>query len=163
MTTELNIDPETPSSAQSRFGMFGNSAFMVILVATSLSSVGLTMYDTASAWLMTSLNPSPRMVSAVQVATTLPFFLLTLPAGALTDVVDPRRLLIVAQSVIVAISIAFAAVVSAKLASPPSLLGDIVPARGGRRAHCAGMAPHYPVSRAEVGTRLRNRDRQCEL
>ncbi len=123
MTTELNIDPETPSSAQSRFGMFGNSAFMVILVATSLSSVGLTMYDTASAWLMTSLNPSPRMVSAVQVATTLPFFLLTLPAGALTDVVDPRRLLIVAQSVIVAISIAFAAVVSAKLASPPSLLG----------------------------------------
>jgi MFS family permease len=123
LTTELNVDPETPSSAQSRFGMFGNSAFMVILVATSFSSVGLTMFDTASAWLMTSLNPSPRMVSAVQVATTLPFFLLTLPAGALTDVVDPRRLLIAAQSVIVAISIAFAAVVSAKLASPPSLLG----------------------------------------
>ena len=123
MTTDLNVDPETPSSAQSRFGVFGNSAFTVILVATSLSSVGLTMYDTASAWLMTSLNPSPRMVSAVQVATTLPFFLLTLPAGALTDVVDPRRLLIAAQSVIVAISIAFAAVVSAKLASPASLLG----------------------------------------
>jgi MFS family permease len=123
LTTELNVDPETPSSAQSRFGMFGNSAFMVILVATSFSSVGLTMFDTASAWLMTGLNPSPRMVSAVQVATTLPFFLLTLPAGALTDVVDPRRLLIAAQSVIVAISIAFAAVVSAKLASPPSLLG----------------------------------------
>ena len=71
---------------------------------------------------MTSLNPSPRLVSAVQVATTLPFFLLTLPAGALTDVVDPRRLLIVAQRVIAAVSIAFGAVVSAGLASPPSLL-----------------------------------------
>ncbi|MGH6798902.1 MAG: MFS transporter, partial [Roseiarcus sp.] len=43
-------------------------------------------------------------------------------AGALTDVVDPRRLLIVAQTGIAAISIAFAAAVSAGLASPPALL-----------------------------------------
>jgi predicted MFS family arabinose efflux permease len=71
---------------------------------------------------MTSLNPSPRLVSAVQVATTLPFFLLTLPAGALTDVVDPRRLLIVAEAAVAAVSIGFAAVVSAGLASPLSLL-----------------------------------------
>ena len=62
------------------------------------------------------------MVSAVQVATTLPLFLLTLPAGALSDVVDPRRLLIVAQVGIVAVSIAFAMVVSAGLAGPTSLL-----------------------------------------
>ena len=98
MTTELNVDPETPSSAEPRSGLLRNSAFMVILIATSLSSVGLAMFDTGSAWMMTSLNPSPRLVSAVQVATTLPLFLLTLPAGALTDVVDPRRLLIVAQT-----------------------------------------------------------------
>jgi predicted MFS family arabinose efflux permease len=123
LTAELNADPETPSSAQSRWGVFGNTAFVVILVATSLSSVGLTMFDTASAWQMTSLNPSPRLVSAVQVATTLPLFLLTLPAGALSDVVDPRRLLIVAQVGVVAISIAFAAMVSAGLAGPASLLG----------------------------------------
>jgi MFS family permease len=122
LTTELNVDPTTPSSAQPRWGLFGNSAFVVILVATSFSSVGLAMYDTGSAWLMTSLNPSPRLVSAVQVATTLPLFLLTLPAGALTDVVDPRRLLIAAQELLVVISIAFAAVVSAGLASPLSLL-----------------------------------------
>src|SRR5271156_6309324 len=122
LTTELNVDPETPSSAQSRWGVFGNPAFVVILVATSLSSVGLAMFETASAWQMTSLNPSPRLVSAVQVATTLPLFLLTLPAGALSDVVDPRRLLIVAQVGIVAVSIAFAMVVSAGLAGPASLL-----------------------------------------
>lgn len=122
MTTELNVDPQTPSSAQSRWGVFGYSAFVVILVASSLSSVGFAMFDTASAWLMTSLNPSPRMVSAVQVATTLPMFLLTLPAGALTDVVDPRRLLIAAQAAIVAISIPFAAAVSVGIESPTSLL-----------------------------------------
>jgi MFS family permease len=122
LTTELNGNPETPMSAESRWGVFGNSAFVVILVATSLSSVGLAMFDTASAWQMTSLDPSPRLVSAVQVATTLPLFLLTLPAGALSDVVDPRRLLIVAQVGIVAVSIAFAMVVSARLAGPTSLL-----------------------------------------
>ena len=59
----------------------------------------------------------------MQVATTLPLFLLTLPAGALTDVVDPRRLLIVTQTVAVVISVVFAAVVSAGLASPLALLG----------------------------------------
>ncbi len=120
MTTELNVDPKKGSSAEPR--LIANSAFMVILVATSLSSVGLAMYDTGSAWLMTSLNPSPILVSAVQVATTLPMFLLTLPAGALSDVVDPRRLLIVAGAAVAVVSIVFAAAVSAGLASPLSLL-----------------------------------------
>jgi len=123
LTTEPNSDPKPPSSAEAGSGLFSNSAFVVIVAATSLSSVGLAMFDTGSAWLMTSLNPSPRLVSAVQVAATLPLFLLTLPAGALTDVVDPRRLLIVAQAWIVVISTAFAAAVTAGLASPVPLLG----------------------------------------
>ena len=122
MTTELNVEPKTSSNAELPSGLLNNPAFMVILIATSFSSVGLAMFDTGSAWMMTSLNPSPILVSAVQVATTLPFFLLTLPAGALTDVVDPRRLLIVAEAAVVAVSIGFAAVVSAGLASPLSLL-----------------------------------------
>jgi MFS family permease len=102
-----------PSGQQSRWGLFGNLAFDVILVASSASSVGIAMFDTSMSWLMTDLNPDPLMVSAVQVATTLPMFLLTLPAGALTDIVDPRRLLIVAQSVTMLISVGFAALVTA--------------------------------------------------
>ena len=46
---------------------------------------------------MTSLTPSPFMVAMVQTATMLPFFLLALPAGALADIVDRRRLLLFAQ------------------------------------------------------------------
>jgi predicted MFS family arabinose efflux permease len=122
LTTELNLDPNAPSSAEPPSGLLSNPAFIVILIATSLSSVGLAMFDTGSAWMMTSLNPSPRLVSAVQVATTLPLFLLTLPAGALTDVVDPRRLLIVTQTLAVAISVVFAAAASAGLAGTTSLL-----------------------------------------
>jgi predicted MFS family arabinose efflux permease len=62
------------------------------------------------------------MVSAVQVATTLPMFLLTLPAGALTDIIDARRMLIGAQLAVTAISIVFAAVVTLHLATPAVLL-----------------------------------------
>ena len=123
---------------------------MVILIATSLSSVGLAMFDTGSAWMMTSLNPSPRLVSAVQVATTLPLFLLTLPAGALTDVVDPRRLLILTQTIAVAISVAFAAAVSAGLAGPTALLATSFLMGATRRACGAGMAAHQHASRAKA-------------
>ena len=44
------------------------------------------MQSTGAVWLMTSLTPSPLMVALVQTATSLPFFLLALPAGALADV-----------------------------------------------------------------------------
>ena len=105
-----------------RWGVFGNLAFTVILVASSVSNVGIAMFDTSMSWLMTSLNPDPIMVSAVQVATTLPLFLLTLPAGALSDIVDPRRLLIGAQGAVAAISIVFAMLASLHFATPAMLL-----------------------------------------
>ena len=102
--------------------MLSNTAFTVILVASSLSSIGIAMFDTATAWLMTRLDPSPLTVSAVQVATMAPLFLLTIPAGALADVVDPRRLLIVAQAGVVLIGMAFAGIVVFDLATPTALL-----------------------------------------
>jgi MFS family permease len=102
--------------------LFANAAFTVILIASSLSSVGIAMFDTAMSWLMTSLNPNPLMVSAVQVATMAPMFLLTVPAGALADVVDPRRLLIASQFGVVAVGAVFAGLVAAHWESPPALL-----------------------------------------
>jgi MFS family permease len=102
--------------------VFGNPAFTVILIASSLSNVGIAMFDTSMSWLMTNLNPDPMMVSAVQVATMLPMFLLTVPAGALADIVDARRLLISAQAGVALISIAFALMVSGGLATPVNLL-----------------------------------------
>jgi MFS family permease len=46
---------------------------------------------------MTSLAPTPIMVSLAQTAMNLPYFVLALPAGALADVMDRRRLLVFAQ------------------------------------------------------------------
>src|SRR5262249_28220020 len=55
-------------------------------------------HDTSAGWLMTSLSHSPLLVALIQTANSLPFFLLALPAGALADVVDRRRLLLVTQA-----------------------------------------------------------------
>jgi len=71
--------------------------FRALWIADVASNVGTWMHDAAAAWLMTLLAPSPLMVSLVQAATTLPLFLLALPAGALADVLDRRRVLLVAQ------------------------------------------------------------------
>ena len=58
----------------------------------------------------------------VQVAVSLPLFLFTLPSGALADVIDSRRLLIAVEVAILAVSVAFAGLVSLKLATPSLLL-----------------------------------------
>ncbi len=105
--------------------MFANRAFTAILAATALSSVGIAMFDTSMSWLMTRLNPNPLMVSAVQVATMGPMFLLTVPAGALADVADPRRLLIVAQVGVVAVGAVFAGFVTAHMETPAALLATV--------------------------------------
>ena len=122
LSSESSVNSDAPAGRDWRWGVFGNLAFTVMLIASSASNVGFAMFDTSSNWLMTSLNPDPMMVSAVQVATTLPMFLLTLPAGALTDIIDARRMLIGAQLAVTAISIVFAAVVALHWATPAVLL-----------------------------------------
>jgi hypothetical protein len=92
----------TPSeAAPSRWGPFSHLAFTVIWSVSVVSNIGTAMFDTASGWLITSIDPNPMMVSLVQVAVSLPLFLFTLPAGALADVLDSRRLLIAVETAMV--------------------------------------------------------------
>jgi len=56
------------------------------------------MQNVGAGWLMTQLSDSPLMVSLVQAAAAIPVFLVVLPAGALADMVDRRRLLLFTQS-----------------------------------------------------------------
>ncbi len=109
-------------SGRSRFGAFSHPAFIVIWAATTCSLTGVAISDTASAWLMTSLSVDPRSISMVQVASSLPMFLFTLPAGALADLVEPRRFLIALESVISVSILLFAAVVHFNLLTPTGLL-----------------------------------------
>jgi predicted MFS family arabinose efflux permease len=116
--TGLATQPETSSA----WSPFRHTTFSVIWTATVISNIGSWMSSAASGWLMTSLNPDPFIVSMVQVATTLPVFLFALPAGALADIVDRRRFLIVAEIMVTALSAVFAAIVGLGLATPGNLL-----------------------------------------
>ena len=69
-------------------------AFALIWFAAVVSNIGTWMHDVAAAWLMTTLAPEPLMVALVQAATSLPIFMFALPAGALADLIDRRRLLL---------------------------------------------------------------------
>jgi MFS family permease len=101
---------------------FRHATFTVIWTATVISNVGSWMYSAASGWLMTSLNSDPFIVSMVQVATTLPMFLFAMPAGALADIVDRRKFLIVAEIATTVVSAIFAAIVWLGLVTPGNLL-----------------------------------------
>jgi MFS family permease len=80
------------------------------------------MSNAASGWLMTKLNPDPLVVSLVQVATALPMFLFALPAGALADMFDRRRLLLAATIGITVVTTLLAILVWLDLVTPVSLL-----------------------------------------
>ncbi len=115
--------PETPAAKpKSWLGAFAHRAFAVVWLASTIALVGISMYDTASGWLMTTLDLNPVDVSLVHAATTLPMFLFTLPAGALADIVDPRRLLLAITYAIVALMALLAGLVSFDLVTPAVLL-----------------------------------------
>jgi MFS family permease len=72
--------------------------FRALWIATVASNIGTWMQDVGESWLMVSLTTSPMLVALVETAGSLPVVLLALPAGALADVVDRRRLLLITQS-----------------------------------------------------------------
>ena len=85
------------TASETTKGPLSYPVFRALWIATIISNIGTWMNDVGSGWLMTSLSPSPLMVALVQAATTLPMFILSLPAGALADIIDRRKMLLGAQ------------------------------------------------------------------
>jgi MFS family permease len=83
-------------------------AFATLLGAIVLGNVGAVMRDVASGWLVTDITPAPAAVATVQAAATLPGFLLAIPAGALSDIIDRRKLLIAVQLYLACVGAALA-------------------------------------------------------
>jgi MFS family permease len=119
MQTSLSTKTDRGGSAWSPFR---HTIFTVLWAATVLSNIGSWMQNAAAGWLMTSLSPEPLKVALVQAASTLPMFLFSLPAGALADIVDRRRVLIVVQIAAVVIAAMFAIFVWLDWATPNWLL-----------------------------------------
>src|SRR2546427_11942184 len=84
-------------TAESAWTPLSHPVFRALWIASLVSNIGTWMQNVSAAWAMTSLSPSPFMVALVQSATSLPVFVVGLPAGAVADIVDRRRLLLVPQ------------------------------------------------------------------
>src|SRR5262249_38483703 len=112
----------SPLPAPSRLGPFQYGSFTALWIATIVSNIGGWMFSTPSGSLMTSLSPDPFLVLLVEVAVSLPMFLLAIPAGALADIIDLRRLLVGTEIAITVISAVFALIVSLDAATPVNLL-----------------------------------------
>src|ERR1051325_5670304 len=90
------------------FAPLHHPAFRMLWIANLASNTGLWVQNTGAGWLMTSLAPSPIMVSLVPAAAMLPVFLFALPGGALADIFDRRLTLVTAQIWIAAAGLALA-------------------------------------------------------
>ncbi len=102
MAEYLKIEiPETLTrqpAASSPWAPLREPLFRSLWIAAVISYTGTWMQNVGAGWLMTMLTLSPFMIGLVQAAATLPVFLVILPAGALADMVDRRRLLLLSQS-----------------------------------------------------------------
>src|SRR5208283_5300198 len=114
----------SPRAARSPWSPLHNAVFRSLWIATIVSNVGGWMQDVGAGWLMTSLSPSPSMVALVEAADSFPLMLLALPAGALADIVDRRRLLIVIQIYLLVVAGALGALTWLEITSAWLLLGQ---------------------------------------
>src|SRR5919201_5129438 len=87
-----------PAPGASIWSPLRRPVFRSLWTASVASNTGTWMQTVGAAWLITSLTPSPLLVALMQTDTSLPVFLDGLPAGALADVVDRRKLLLVTQA-----------------------------------------------------------------
>lgn len=88
---------EERSRAVSPWAPLGEPLFRSLWIASVISYTGTWMQNVGAGWLMTQLTMNPFMVGLVQAAAALPVFFVILPAGALADMVDRRRFLLVTQ------------------------------------------------------------------
>src|SRR5579864_1928493 len=71
-----------------------NRTFRNLLASNLVSDIGTFMQSVGAAWLMTSLTNRPTYIALIQTASAWPFFLLSLPAGSIGDIVDRRKLIL---------------------------------------------------------------------
>src|SRR5271167_214131 len=96
--------------------------FRNLLLANVVSDIGTFMQNVGAAWLMVSLNAGPMYVALTQTASALPFFVLALPAGAVGDIVDRRKLILFTETWMAIVAVVLAGITIAGLMSPVLLL-----------------------------------------
>jgi MFS family permease len=90
------------------------------------SNVGSWMQTVAAQWVMLSLTRSALLLSAISAAGSIPIFLLAIPAGALGDLLDRRRLILASQVLMLLAAVGLAVLASTGELTPGTLLALLV-------------------------------------
>ena len=135
--------PRAARPPESALGPLRAPVFRMLWFTWLAANTSMWMNDVASAWLMTTLGPSPLWVALVQSASTLPVFLLGLPSGALADTVDRRRYFMATQFWVAAIATLLCAVILLDRLTAPLLLALTF-------ANGIGLAMRWPVFAAII-------------
>jgi MFS family permease len=69
-----------------------NPAFRKLWIAAVIFGTCVAAHDSAATWMMNIFTGLPLLLSLMLTVASLPFFLFTLPAGALADKVDRQKL-----------------------------------------------------------------------
>ncbi|HLJ90164.1 MAG TPA: MFS transporter [Candidatus Angelobacter sp.] len=115
-------DPGSSGVAPSLWRPLRTKIFRNLLLADVISDVGTFMQSVGAAWLMVSLKAGPLYVALTQTASSLPFFLLALPAGSIGDIVDRRKLILFTEIWMASIAIVLAVTTVGGFITPALLL-----------------------------------------
>jgi MFS family permease len=110
--------PQTTSALT----VFRNPTFRALWIASLASNFGGLVQGVGAAWLMTSLTTSQSMVALVQSSVTLPVMIFSLLAGVFADNFDRRKVMLIAQSFMLVVSVALAVMAYEGLLTPWVLL-----------------------------------------
>ncbi len=100
------------------FAPLRHRVFAMLVVGSLLANLGNTVQSVGASWHLTQAGWPADVVALVQTAYNLPIMLLGLPAGAWSDMVDKRRMLLAALFGMLAVSLLLAVLVQMDAAGP---------------------------------------------
>ncbi|TPL92425.1 MFS transporter [Mesorhizobium sp. B2-3-12] len=115
-------DEKPDSESVSALAPFRHGIFRAVWGASLVSNFGGLIQGVGAAWMMTTIATSPYQVALVQASTTLPIMLFALVAGAIADSFDRRKVMLVAQTFMLVVSVLLTVFTYYDLLTPWTLL-----------------------------------------
>jgi MFS family permease len=112
----------TAPTAPSAWAPLRVRAFRLLWLTQLGSMIGTWMHNVAAQWLLVDEPGAETLVALVQTAAMLPVLVLAMPAGALADIVDRRRMLVGIQIFQVVVGAVLVALTLAGRLGPVTLL-----------------------------------------
>jgi MFS family permease len=144
MATSADMASEQRSGA---FAPLREKTFRTIWIASLFSNFGQLILGVGAAWEMTRLSNSPSMVALVQTALMVPLMFVALPAGAVADMFDRRRIALTGLGFAIIASTVLTTLAFLGLTTPWMLLGFLVLVGG-------GVALYSPSWQASIGEQV---------